>query len=106
MKVQCPRCKHKWDRKGKNNMVHCPNCDKKFKLKTDDFMRGSISKALQEANKDPLRNVFLRDAVPMLLEEDDIKFSFAQACVKEKKKPEVLMKWIVKDWLMKEGYIK
>lgn len=130
MNLECKVCGHKWNYKGNQYRAMCMNCRRKHNkityIKTglpskchqnainchqlpsikDDIMQGSILSALNKADIDPTnhREMF-KDAIPLILRDDKLKFAFAQACQDRKKSPEKVVRNAIEFWLKENEYI-
>jgi len=121
MNLKCPKCGYGWDFKGRARRVQCLKCGKFFynpifmqkpannaetcKIK-DDIMHGNILDALNKANIDPINhNELSKDWIPILLEDNKLKFAFAEACEKLQKSPEKVLRMAIKDWLKQKEYL-
>jgi len=131
MNLECPKCGHEWNYKGNHWRTKCVNCRKKgiiTIIKTgvprikgtvgtqkgtpsispdiqDDIMHGNIMDALNKADVNPFNHKnFLKDAIPLILKEEKLKFAFAKACSEKKNSPEKMIRVILKDWLKEKKY--
>ena len=126
MNLECPKCGYKWNFNGKANRVQCPQCKKFFRLNykparnpanktkpakqtcqiSDDIMQGNILDALEKADINPTNHhEMFKDAIPLILKDDELKFAFAQACQDRKRSPEVIVRKAVRVWLKENRYI-
>jgi len=113
VELKCPKCGYIWQFKGKANRVQCRKCKKFFTRKykksadiQDDIMKGNILDALQKVDTDPSSHKELfKDAIPLILKDDDLKFAFSQACSELKKSPETIVRRAVKYWLKDKGFL-
>lgn len=121
-KITCPHCKKSYKFYGKSNRVECRYCGKWFQQKyqddmvipnkpvnddiKDDILQGNILDALEKADINPAnhRELF-RDAIPLILKKDDLKYAFAKACQDRKRSPEEMMRKAVRYWLKEKGYL-
>ncbi len=122
MNLECPKCGFKWDFEGTGGLrkrVQCRKCKQFFNLKQpipakkpdntsqihDDIMHGNIMDALDKADIDPMNhNELIKDAIPIILKEDKLKYAFAKACSEKKNSPEKMIRVILKNWLMENKY--
>lgn len=119
VELKCPKCGYVWPFTGKCNNVQCPGCGKFFKRKykrrpntekpadiRDDIMKGNIMEALHKADMDPSNHKELfKDAIPLILRDDELKFAFSYACEELKKSPETIVRWAVKEWLKDKRFM-
>jgi len=101
---QCGKCRYSFPRK--NSAKSQPTQPKVSQI-SDDIMQGSILNALEKADIDPTnhREMF-KDAIPLIIKEDKLKFAFAQACQDRKRSPEVIVRKAIKFWLKENKYLK
>lgn len=117
--LTCPYCGYNFPFTGKANRVQCHNkdCKRWFKQRykkedvatvdvKDDILKGNILDALEKADINPAnhRELF-RDAIPLILKKDDLKFAFAKAVQDRKRSPEEMMRKAVRYWLKEKGYL-
>jgi len=122
MNLECKVCGHVWDYKGKAKRAQCGKCrwnGKVTYIKTtpnttpttpdikDDIMQGNILDALDKADINPTnhRELF-KDAIPLILKEDKLKFAFAEACQDRRRSPESVVRNAVRFWLKEKRYLK
>ena len=123
MNLICPKCNHKFNSEAKR--PQCSQCRYNFprvkniqkhpqetskktsNLISDDIMQGNILDALNKADINPTnhRELF-RDAIPLILKEDKLKFAFAEACQDRRRSPEIIIRNAVRFWLKEKGYLK
>ena len=122
--ITCPYCGYEFPFKGKSNRVRCRNneCKRWFKQKykrqqklhtatkvadnlKDDIMQGNILDALHKADINPTNHKeMFKDAIPLILKDDKLKFAFAKACQDRKRSPETIVRKAILFWLKEKGY--